>query len=112
MDNLTLPRIFIAITERQNIRMRATTVDYSLSNIVDAVIVDRDTQQAVNGSLCHLTNLEVYRGREQAYDIRHDGFSLNSDGNIEVITYPIIMIDSITIIHLLLDQYNQHGIQS
>ena len=65
--------------------MRATSLDSS-SAVVDAVIVDKDTQQAVNGSLCHVSSLEVYHGtsREHAYEIRNDGFSLNNDGNIEV----------------------------
>ena len=70
--------------EQSNILMiRATTVSSS-GMITDAVIVDNETQEAISGSFCHINNLEVYRGRGQAYEIRHDGLSLSHNGNIEV----------------------------
>ena len=38
----------------------------------------------VNNSFCAISSLEVYRRREQAIEINHEGFSLNDDGSIEV----------------------------
>ena len=43
-----------------------------------------ETSQLVNSSLCYISSLEVYRGRDQAIEISHQGFSLNNNGNIEV----------------------------
>ena len=43
-----------------------------------------ETNYLVNSSFCHISSLEVYRGREQAIEISHQGFSLNSNGNVEV----------------------------
>ena len=40
--------------------------------------------QPVNNTLCHISSLEVYRGREQAIEISHDGFSLTENGTINV----------------------------
>ena len=75
----------MAIPRQQNntVLARATTVS-STGMITDAVIVDSETQEAINGSFCRIINLKVYRGRGQAYEIRHDGFSLSYSGNIEV----------------------------
>ena len=42
------------------------------------------TDQLVSSSFCHISSLEVYRGREQAIEISHEGFSLNENGNTEV----------------------------
>ena len=42
------------------------------------------TDQQVNSSFCHIASLEVYRGREQAIEINHHGFTLNTSGAIEV----------------------------
>ena len=43
-----------------------------------------ETKQPVNSSFCQISSLEVYRGREQAIEISHEGFSLNGSGSIEV----------------------------
>ena len=40
--------------------------------------------RVVNNSLCHISSLEVYRGRQQAIQISHDGLSLTEDGAINV----------------------------
>ena len=42
------------------------------------------TNQTVNSSFCYISSLEVYRGREQAIVINHQGFSLSYNGSIEV----------------------------
>lgn len=43
-----------------------------------------ETKKSVNSSFCNISSLEVYRGREQAAEISHQGFSLNSSGSVEV----------------------------
>ena len=52
--------------------------------IVNAVVAFRNTSEQVNSSTCHISTLEVYRGREQAIEISHEGFSLSDNGSIEV----------------------------
>ena len=42
------------------------------------------TNKMVNSSFCTISSLEVYRGREQAIEISHQGFSLRGNGSIEV----------------------------
>ena len=65
--------------------MTAETFNSS-SRKTNAVIVYRGTNQPVNGSSCIISNLEVYRGRDQVIEIESGGFSLNERGIIEVIT--------------------------
>ena len=43
-----------------------------------------ETNQPVNSSFCNISNLEVYRGKEQAIEISHQGFFINDSGSIEV----------------------------
>ena len=45
----------------------------------------QEEQDLVNSSICQISSLEVYRGREEAIKISHQGFSLNN-GSIEVYT--------------------------
>ena len=63
----------------------AATTFNSSTNLTDAVVFYRSTDQPVNSSFCHIASLEVYRGRDQAIKIRHYGFSLSQRGTIEVI---------------------------
>ena len=68
-----------------NLLVSPTTVN-SLDEVVDAVIAYRGTNpsQPVNGSLCVISNLEVYRGSDQVIEIESGGFSLNESGFIQV----------------------------
>ena len=43
-----------------------------------------ETDQLVNSSLCQISSLEVYRGRDRAIEISHQGFSLSENGSIKV----------------------------
>ena len=64
-----------------------TTFSDDNFNIVTVVIMFfgfNGTSQTVNGSFCTISSLEVYRGREQAIEISHQGFSLSDNGSIEV----------------------------
>ena len=54
-------------------------------NSIVSTFVFNSTKQPVNSSFCNISNLEVYRGREQAVEINYnDGFSLNGNGSIKV----------------------------
>jgi hypothetical protein len=44
----------------------------------------KDTEQLINKSVCDIASLEVYRGREQAIKISHNGFTLSNSGTFEV----------------------------
>ena len=50
----------------------------------NASIILRSTGEQVNHSIYTISSLEVYRGREQAIEIDHEGFSLGNSGTIEV----------------------------
>ena len=54
--------------------------------------------QPINSSHCHISSLEVYRGREQAISISYNGFALGNESNLEVsidirreIPFPLIV---------------------
>ena len=49
-----------------------------------AIFTFNETDQLANSSFCNISSLEVYRGRQQAIEISHQGFSLSSNSNIEV----------------------------
>jgi hypothetical protein len=61
------------------------TSNYSFNfKLVNAVIALTNTNQPVNGSFCQITSLEVYRGSMHSTEISHRGFSLSSEGTLEV----------------------------
>ena len=73
----------------------ALTADPSMSSSViapiktagadrDAIFHFKEASQAISSSLCQISSLEVYRGREQVIKISHEGFLLNGSGSIEV----------------------------
>ena len=74
----------------------AVTVN-SQGLVVDAVVVLKEQQMQINnnGSFCAISSLEVYRGRDQAIEITHQGLSLGDGGIIEV---PAIINDTMIII--------------
>ena len=43
-----------------------------------------ESNARLNGSVCKIASLEVYRGSSQAVEISHSGFTLNESGNIVV----------------------------
>jgi hypothetical protein len=61
----------------------STLSDKPFSEYVEVFGFD-GTDQTVNSSYCNISSLEVYRGREQAIEISHQGFSLGDNGSIEV----------------------------
>ena len=60
------------------------TIASNSDDIGAALVVHKTTQMPVNNSLCNTSSLEVYRGRQQSYEISKDGFSLSWNGTIEV----------------------------
>ena len=54
------------------------------NEIVNVIVTFRSREEQVNGSICEISSLEVYRGREQATNISHQGFSLTENGTIKV----------------------------
>ena len=64
-------------------------VTYLSTNLADdtgVIFKFNRTDELVNSSLCHISSLEVYRGRQQAIGISNNGFSLSENGSIEVHT--------------------------
>ena len=71
------------ITESQH---SAITNVMGTNNFIEYVVSFgfNETNQPVNSSFCDISSLEVYRGREQAIEISHQGFFINDSGSIEV----------------------------
>ena len=59
----------------------AVTFMSNNNSLTTAVVVTTDyIKLPVNGSLCRITSLEVYRGRRHINMIGHDGFFLSDEG--------------------------------
>ena len=67
----------------------ATTLNLQFYNLTDAVVVYEEEQ--VNSSVCNISSLEVYRGREKAIEISHNGFSLSERATIEVLRHAVLI---------------------
>ena len=78
------------LTQRLLLRLEMTgtsTTAQTLNtneDLVNAIVTFRSREEQVNSSLCQISSLEVYRGRDQAIEISHQGFSLSGSGTIEV----------------------------
>ena len=92
MDSITNSECSFAITPKgqpQNlsvilgIGINGTSTSIG-TEITYVTVTFKDTGQPVNSSICQISSLEVYRGREQAIEISHQGFSLSDDYSIEV----------------------------
>ena len=85
-EESSIHRLALAIDYQNDTEMitAATPLNFDISNLTDAVVYHRPTDQPVNSAFCHITSLEVYRGRNDAIKISHDGFHLNRRGTIEV----------------------------
>ena len=70
--------------------MTAATLISLNGSAIDAVVVYSGTRQPANGSFCNIASLEVYRGKEQAIEINHSGFSLGNRGTIEASVNKVI----------------------
>ena len=95
MSSITYSECSFAITPKgqpQNLSIilgigingTSTALTATRDRIANAAVTFKDTGQPVNSSTCQISSLEVYRGREQAIEISHQGFSLSDDCSIEV----------------------------
>ena len=83
-------RVALAFSRHQNstdsdVEQTLITV-MSDNSLADAILLD-SVNQPVNGSLCQIISLEVYRGRGHITEISHNGFSLSDKGTFMVINY-------------------------
>ena len=81
--------LIISYQELNNstVSTNAITVNSQGTDVADAVVVLKEQQVQINNnrSFCAISSLEVYRGRDQAIEISHQGFSLGDGGIIEVL---------------------------
>ena len=71
------PLSFITVTVNGTSRLETSIGTGVYTN--ETVIIS-----TVDSSFCRISGLEVYRGREQAIEISHEGISLGNSGTIEV----------------------------
>ena len=85
VGEVTLPRLPVSLRIDQMASTSAIIAQTHIkTQLVDAIVILRSREEQVSGSVCQISSLEVYRGREQAIEISHQGFSLNDNGSIEV----------------------------
>ena len=76
--------IAVYLESHQNNSKTLVTAGTNSSSV--GIIIHRKQYGEVNNSLnCHIYSLEVYRGKKMVTEISHDGFSINENGNIEVL---------------------------
>ena len=78
-ENSSNQSLALIINYQNDIEMITVATPFN-SEVSDAVVYYRHTDQPVNSAFCHITSLEVYRGRNEATKINHDGFHLNQRG--------------------------------
>ena len=83
--SLSLTTALIFVHQNGSIFKQFKIVDASLT---DAAISSNisNTHQLVNGSVCEIASLEVYRGSDQITEISYGGLSLSESGIVEVKT--------------------------
>ena len=72
------------IFDNETFSISGWTITPNGDDLIAALVVHKTTQMSVNNSLCNISSLEVYRGRQQNYEISKVGFSLSKKGTIEV----------------------------
>ena len=81
-SNITLTILIRTPNQRETLLMTPEAG----SILTEAVVVHRTTtHQSVNSSSCSISSLEVYRGKQQVFEIAHDGLSLKDNGTIKVV---------------------------
>ena len=79
-------RIAVFTEQENGSQSEQSTLATYLNTVVTNVTIVNN-HQPVNRSVCSISNLEVYRGREEVTEISHDGFSLTDRGTVEVKHY-------------------------
>ena len=76
-------RLAVQITERNGSQYKQLKTYTFLNEVItNATIVTADhTRQLVTQQSCHITSLEVYRGRGKITEISQNGLMLNKQGN-------------------------------
>ena len=74
----------VLVHQNESTLQQLKIADRSTSQMDAAVSIVNATHQLINGSLCQIASLEVYRGRDQITKISHDGFSLSEGGTVKV----------------------------
>ena len=75
----------VFIHQNESIFKRFKIVNASLPDAAISVI--NSAHQFVNGSLCQIASLGVYRGSNQITEISYVGLSLSENGIVEVRAY-------------------------
>ena len=89
MYRLSIALTYTAQQTNNSIESTTTLTISSLQTLTDVVVIHQQSLMQVNSSFCHISSLEVYRGREQPIEISHQGFTLSNGGTIEVLTINI-----------------------
>lgn len=77
-------RIAVDIGHGNNKTLMVTDESNSES-LSDAVIIERvEPYQRVNSSLCHISSLEVYQGRQQTTEMNPNAFYISESGSTKV----------------------------
>ena len=82
VGEVNTPRLFLTI-KMTGTSTIAQTVNMNV-DILNTIVAFRSRGEHVNGSVCQISSLEVYQGRQRAIEISHQGFSLNGNGSIKV----------------------------
>ena len=85
--SLSLTTVLVFAHQNGSIFKQFKIVDSDVSLTDAAISVINSPHQFVNGSLCQIASLEVYRGSNQSTEISYAGLSLNENGIVEVKTY-------------------------
>ena len=82
-----IPTRYSLLIPTANINSQYLAITSTISDKFNEYIVlfgFNGINQTVNSSVCNISSLEVYRGREQVIEISHQGFSMNDNGSVEV----------------------------
>ena len=85
VGEVNTPQLFLIIEMTgTSIIAQTALVNMNVDILINAIVAFRSREEHVDGSVCQISSLEVYRGRQRAIEISHQGFSLNGNGSIEV----------------------------
>ena len=88
-EGLSNRRLALSFAPQNDTDMTTAATFFNSSGapkLTDTVVVHKEQPvSTVNTSFCCISTLEVYRGKQQAIKIKHNGFSLSHSGTIVVI---------------------------
>ena len=92
-------------TVKKNSRIQTIN---SINQAANAIIITNSTKKPLNNSVCDISSLEVYRGRDQAIEISHQGFSLSENGSIKVPVFHTYSLHAMHTTYLLTNIIDYH----